>query len=382
MVCPADAGMEPMATIHSVSQHDPIPEASLSTAYASMRPSRRLALPLLALLLIVVVLLAVGIGAVSIHPEQVLAILLKQLGIQTAIPFEARQESVLMVIRLPRVVMGVLIGATLAVSGASIQGLFRNPLADPGLIGISSGAALTAALMIVFGTTALSGITALLGSLALPLAAFVGGVAATLLIYRLATLGGRTSVTTMLLAGIAINALCGAAIGMMTYVATDDQLRDITFWSLGSLGRANWNIVAALVPLTLLTLLPLPFLARSLNAMLLGEAEAGHLGVNVERVKLAVIILVALGVGAGVAAAGIIGFLGLVVPHLIRLAFGPDHRLLLPASALLGASLLVVADLLARTVAVPAEVPIGIVTALVGGPFFLWLLLRDRRISL
>lgn len=347
-----------------------------------MRPSRRLALPLLALLLIVVVLLAVGIGAVSIHPEQVLAILLKQLGIQTAISFEARQESVLMVIRLPRVVMGVLIGATLAVSGASIQGLFRNPLADPGLIGISSGAALTAALMIVFGTTALSSITALLGSLALPLAAFVGGVAATLLIYRLATLGGRTSVTTMLLAGIAINALCGAAIGMMTYVATDDQLRDITFWSLGSLGRANWNIVAALVPLTLLTLLPLPFLARSLNAMLLGEAEAGHLGVNVERVKLAVIILVALGVGAGVAAAGIIGFLGLVVPHLIRLAFGPDHRLLLPASALLGASLLVVADLLARTVAVPAEVPIGIVTALVGGPFFLWLLLRDRRISL
>lgn len=347
-----------------------------------MRPSRRLALPLLALLLIVVVLLAVGIGAVSIHPEQVLTILLKQLGIQTAIPFEARQESVLMVIRLPRVVMGVLIGATLAVSGASIQGLFRNPLADPGLIGISSGAALTAALMIVFGTTALSSITALLGSLALPLAAFVGGVAATLLIYRLATLGGRTSVTTMLLAGIAINALCGAAIGMMTYVATDDQLRDITFWSLGSLGRANWNIVAALVPLTLLTLLPLPFLARSLNAMLLGEAEAGHLGVNVERVKLAVIILVALGVGAGVAAAGIIGFLGLVVPHLIRLAFGPDHRLLLPASALLGASLLVVADLLARTVAVPAEVPIGIVTALVGGPFFLWLLLRDRRISL
>jgi iron complex transport system permease protein len=233
--------------------------------------------------------------------------------------------------------------------------------------------------MIVLGTTVLSGVTALLGSLALPAAAFLGGVVATLIIYRLATLSGRTSVPTMLLAGIAINALCGAVIGLMTFIATDDQLRDITFWSLGSLGRASWSLIATLLPFTLLTLLPLLFGARSLNALLLGEAEAGHLGVNVERVKLAVIVLVALGVGAGVAAAGVIGFLGLVVPHLIRLALGPDHRLLLPGSALLGASLLVGADLLARTVAVPAEVPIGIVTALVGGPFFLWLLLRDRR---
>lgn len=340
---------------------------------------RRLALPMLALLLVVVVLLGVGIGAVSIYPDQVVAILLRQVGIETGIPFEARQESVLMIIRLPRVVMGVLIGASLAVSGASIQGLFRNPLADPGLIGISSGSALAAALMIVFGTTALSGVTALLGSLALPTAAFIGGVTATLLIYRLATLSGRTSVATMLLAGIAINALCGAAIGLMTFVATDDQLRDITFWSLGSLGRANWSMIATLLPFTLFTLLPLTLLARSLNAMLLGEAEAGHLGVDVERVKVAVIILVSLGVGAGVAAAGVIGFLGLVVPHLIRLALGPDHRLLLPGSALLGASLLVGTDLLARMIAIPAEVPIGIVTALVGGPFFLWLLLRDRR---
>ncbi|HVU14062.1 MAG TPA: iron ABC transporter permease [Phototrophicaceae bacterium] len=365
-----------MAVTQALSKEEQTPGQAVTRAD---RPARRLALPLLALLLIAVVLLAVGIGAVAINPEQVVAILLKQVGIATAIPFETRQESVLMVIRLPRVVMGVLIGATLAVSGAAIQGLFRNPLADPGLIGISSGAALAAALMIVLGTTVLSSVTALLGSFALPLAAFIGGFAATLLIYRLATLGGRTSVPTMLLAGIAINALCGAVIGMMTYVASDDQLRDITFWSLGSLGRANWSLIAALLPFTLLTLLPLPLLARSLNAMLLGETEAGHLGVNVERVKLAVIVLVALGVGADVAVAGVIGFLGLVVPHLIRLVLGPDHRLLLPASALLGASLLVGADLLARTVAVPAEVPIGIVTALVGGPFFLWLLLRDRR---
>ncbi|MCZ2094813.1 MAG: iron ABC transporter permease, partial [Anaerolineae bacterium] len=241
--------------------------------------ARRFALPLLALLLIVIVLLAVGIGAVTIQPEQVVAILLKQAGIETAIPFEARQESVLMVIRLPRVVMGVLIGAALAVSGASIQGLFRNPLADPGLIGISSGSALAAALMIVLGTSVLGGVTALLGAFALPAASFVGGVAATLIIYRLATLGGRTSVPTMLLAGIAINALCGAAIGMLTFIATDDQLRDITFWSLGSLGRANWNLIGTLLPFTLLTLIPLTLLSRSLNALLLGESEAGHLGV-------------------------------------------------------------------------------------------------------
>lgn len=338
-----------------------------------------LALPLLTGLLIIVGLLAVGIGAVCINPEQVVAILLKQIGIETGILVETRQESVLMVIRLPRVVAGLLIGAALAVSGAAIQGLFRNPLADPGLIGISSGSALAAAGMIVLGSGVLRGVVAVLGNLTLPLAAFGGGFLTTLLIYRLATLGGRTSVPTMLLAGIAINALSGAAIGLLTFIATDDQLRDLTFWSLGSLGRANWDMLAVILPLLLIALLALPLLARALNAFLLGEAEAGHLGVDVERVKTLVVLLVALSVGAGVAVAGIIGFVGLVVPHLIRLIWGPDHRLLLPASALLGASLLVGADLLARTIAVPAEVPLGIVTALVGGPFFLWLLLTDRR---
>jgi iron complex transport system permease protein len=292
--------------------------------------------------------------------------------------FEARQESVMMVIRLPRVVAGLLIGSSLAVAGASIQGLFRNPLADPGLIGISSGSALAAAIMIVLGNRLLGGFIATFGEWALPLAAFAGGFVTTLLIYRLSTIGSKTSVLTMLLAGIAINALGGAGIGLLTFIATDDQLRDLTFWSLGSLGRANWAMIGAMVPFMAVALLPLPFLARSLNAFLLGESEAGHLGINVERIKVLVVVLVALAVGAGVAVAGMIGFVGLVVPHLIRLTLGPDHRILLPASALLGASLLLIADLLARTIAVPAEVPIGIVTVLVGGPFFLWLLLRDR----
>lgn len=337
-----------------------------------------LVLILLVIALIIVILLAVGIGAVAISPVQVISILLAELGINIGVEFEARQEAVLMVIRLPRVVMGILIGASLAVSGAAIQGLFRNPLADPGLIGISSGAALAAALMIVLGSTVLSGVVALLGDLALPIAAFTGGVLTTLIIYQLSSVNGQTRVATMLLAGIAVNAIAGAGIGMMVFIANDDQLRDITFWSLGSLGRASWDTVLAMLPFLLLALIPLPFLARSLNALLLGEAEAGHLGINVERVKTVVIIMVALAVGAGVAVTGIIGFVGLVVPHLMRLFAGPDHRVVLPGSALLGASLLVGADLLARTVAIPAEIPIGIVTALVGGPFFLYLLLRDR----
>jgi iron complex transport system permease protein len=338
-------------------------------------------LPILTVLLMGVVLLAVGIGAVQIAPEQVIAILLKQVGVDAGIPFEARQESVLMVIRLPRVVAGVLIGSVLALSGAMIQGLFRNPLADPGLIGISSGAALAAAVTIVLGGTVLSGVQALLGDWLLPIAAFGGGIVTTLLIYRLASGGGRTSVTTLLLAGIAVNALTGALIGLLTITATDDQLRDLTFWSLGSLGRAGWALIGVTLPFMILALLPVPFLGRSLNAFLLGEDEAAHIGVHVERVKIAVVVLVALGVGAGVAMAGSIGFIGLVVPHLLRLIVGPDHRLLLPGSALLGAALLVGADLLARTIAVPAEIPIGIVTALVGAPFFFGLLLRERRLS-
>jgi iron complex transport system permease protein len=340
-----------------------------------------LLLPLLLVLLVAIIIFSSGTGAVEIPPLQVVGILLKEVGISSGIEFERRQQLVLTAIRLPRVVMGALIGGSLAVAGAAIQGLFRNPLADPTLIGISSGAALAAAVMIVLGTTTLSFVTELLGAHALPVAAFTGGVLTTLIIYRLSTVGGRTNIATMLLAGVAINAIAGAGIGMMIFLATDDQLRDITFWSLGSLGRASWENIRLILPFLMLSLVPLPFFAKGLNAFLLGEAEAGHLGINVERVKILIIIAVALSVGAGVAVTGIIGFVGLVVPHLLRLIAGPDHRVVLPGSALLGAALLVGTDLLARTVAEPAEVPIGIVTALVGGPFFLYLLIRDRGIG-
>lgn len=339
--------------------------------------SQGLLLGLLALLFLIT-LLALGIGAVEIPPLQALLILAQQLGWPVATPLDEGQVTVLMDIRAPRVALGVLVGGGLAITGATIQGLFRNPLADPGLIGVSSGAALAAVSVIVLGATVFQGLNTLFGHYTLPLAAFIGSLLVTGLVYRLANLEGRTDIATMLLAGIAINALLGAATGLLTYAANDAQLRTLTFWLMGSLGSATWPQVFTALPLILLPVLALPLFAPALNAVLLGEAEAGHLGFNLERIKQLLIVLVALIVGTAVALTGVIGFVGLVIPHLLRLAFGPDHRLLLPASALLGASLLLLADLVARTVVNPAELPIGIITALLGGPFFLWLLNRYR----
>lgn len=335
-------------------------------------------LVLLGVLLLVVLLLSLSIGAVAVPLADIFGILAQTVGLPVGSDPNPGHLSVLRDIRAPRVVLGALVGAGLAVSGAAIQGLFRNPLADPGLIGVSSGAAMAAVTVIVLGATWLHGLSSALGYYTLPLAAFLGSVFVTLLVYRLANVHGRTDVATMLLAGIAINALMGAITGLLTYAATDAQLRTLTFWSMGSLGNATWDQVLAATPLLLLPILALPFFAPALNAILLGEAEAGHLGFNLERTKRILIVLVALVVGAAVALSGVIGFVGLVVPHLLRLAMGPDHRFLLPASALLGASLLLLADLLARTLVAPAELPIGIITAVIGGPFFLWLLQRYR----
>ncbi|MEM7117547.1 MAG: iron chelate uptake ABC transporter family permease subunit [Chloroflexota bacterium] len=335
----------------------------------------------LVVLLVVAILLGLGLGAVRVTPAQIGVILLDRLeiGHDFVVEYEQRENGVLYTIRLPRVLLGILVGAALGISGAAIQGLFRNPLAAPGLIGISSGAALAAVSVIVLGATLLEGLSELLGNFTLPVAAFLGGVATTFLIYQLASRNGRTSVMTMLLAGIAINAVTGAVIGILTFIADDEQLRSITFWGLGSLGGATWRSLQVAGPMILVALLLLPLLARPLNALLLGETEATHLGINVERTKRLIVLWVALAVGAAVAVTGAIGFVGLVVPHLLRLTLGPDHRYVLPGSALLGASLLLGADLIARTIVVPAELPIGIVTALLGAPFFLWLLLKDRQ---
>lgn len=341
---------------------------------------RRSAFVILVLLLAAVALLSIGIGAVEISPFQTSAILARKIGVDLPFAFTAQQESVLLVIRLPRVILGLAVGAALAVSGAVLQSLFRNPLADPALIGVSSGAALAVSLAIVLGETLAFSFLAFSKPFFLPFSAFIGGLAATIFIYRLGKRKDDADIATMLLAGIAVNAFAGAGIGLMSFVASDAQLRSITFWSLGSIGGATWSSLAVAAPLILISVFLLLRLSRSLNVILLGEAEARHLGVNTERLKWQAICLVALCVGASVAVSGAIGFVGLVVPHLLRLTIGADHRYLLVNSALLGASLILGADLLARNVVAPAEIPIGIVTALVGAPFFMWLLLRWKNV--
>ncbi len=290
----------------------------------------------------------------------------------------ARDQVVLYDIRLPRLAMGLTVGAALAVAGVLLQGLFRNPLADPGIVGINAGAGLGAVLAIVLGGLLPAGLQALVGSWIVPLAAFLGGLCATLALYRVATSGGRTEVATMLLAGIALGALAGAATGVLVYLADDTQLRDLTFWSMGSLAGATWAKLVAILPLVALGLALAPRLARGLNALALGEAQARHLGIDVQRLKGGAILGAAAMTGAAVAVSGGIGFVGLVVPHLLRLATGPDHHRLIPNAALLGAGLLVLADILSRRIVAPAELPIGIITALIGAPVFLWILLRQR----
>lgn len=348
----------------------------------SSRRRGRLTLAALAVLLVLVVFLAIDRGAVEISLAQCVSILAHKLGLRLSWHFTAEQEATLLSIRLPRVLTGLLVGAGLGVSGAAMQGLFRNPLADPSLVGISSGAALAATATVIVGDAlsfSLFGLPLALQLFAFPAAAFAGALVTSLLVYRLATIAGQTVVATLLLAGIAINALAQACSGFLTFYATDTQIRSLTFWKLGSLGGATWTSLGALAPFVLAPAVLLPRLARPLNAMLLGESEAGHLGYDVERVKREVVVLVSLAVGAAVAFTGLIGFVGLVVPHLLRLLLGPDHRRLLPGALLLGASLLVGADLVARTVVAPAELPIGVLTAIIGAPFFLWLLLRDRK---
>ncbi|MGP8232020.1 MAG: FecCD family ABC transporter permease [Methylovirgula sp.] len=330
-------------------------------------------LPALALLLAGLAIFAAGEGPLPIAPGHIVDIIGAALhGVDQS---SSREALVVLDIRLPRVLLAIIIGANLAVSGALMQSLFRNPLADPGIIGVSAGAALAAASVIVLGDKY---IPAGLPFGGLPVAAFAGALLTTLLLYLIATRERETSVAMLLLAGIALGALAGAATGLLTFIGDDRQLRDLTFWSLGSLGGATWDKVAVLSLPTLLLLVALPFLARGLNALSIGEAEAFYLGISVQRLKIAIIVLAALATGISVAAAGVIGFVGIVVPQFLRLVQGPDHRLLLPACVLLGAALLLGADTCARALVAPAELPIGILTAGIGAPFFLWLLLRRR----
>lgn len=335
---------------------------------------------LFALLALAAFLGAIAIGPLSIAPGRVLAVIADALWGQGAPLTGAalRERVVVMDVRLPRAVLGALVGAGTAVAGALMQGVFRNALADPGLVGIAPGAGLAAVAWVVFGGALAPLLPLGLQGLGLSLAAFTGGLLTTLLIARLATRGGQTSVATLLFAGLALGALASAGTGVLVFMASEQQTREFLFWTLGSLGGATWLKAALTAPFVLVLVALTPFLARGLDAMALGEAEAFHVGIDVNRLKRICVVAVAAGVGAAVAAAGVVAFIGLMVPHLARLVIGPGHRALLPASALLGAAVVLGADILARMIAMPAELPLGVVTALIGAPFFLWLLMGRR----
>ncbi|WP_437611089.1 FecCD family ABC transporter permease [Erwinia sp. V71] len=323
-------------------------------------PLRWLLLMLVALL--VAGVLAANLGAMRLSLTQV---------------WQASQDSMLWQIwwniRLPRVLLAVLVGAALALSGAVMQGLFRNPLADPSLLGISCGASLGVAIAIVVPLT-----LPFILTLYLPmLAAFIGSLAITLIIFAMSRLD-PTGLSRLLLMGIAINALCSAAVGVLSWVSNDQQLRQLSLWAMGSLGQAQWSTLLACASLILPATLLIQRYAARLNLLQFGEEEAHYLGVDVERTQRHLLILSALLVAAAVAISGVIGFLGLVVPHLMRMCLGADHRWMLPGSVLAGALLLLIADTLARTLVAPAEMPVGLLTSLLGGPWFLWLILRHK----
>ena len=327
----------------------------------------------LSVLLGVMVVVSVGAGQVSIPANEVLGSFAHRIGLDLgSLPNHPQAEAVLWQIRLPRVLLAVIVGAALAAAGALMQGVFGNPLAEPGVVGVSSGAALAAATSIAFGV-------GFLGAWTVPIFAFGGGLITTLLVYVMSRDGGRTEVVTLVLTGVAINAMANAGMAFVMFVADTQAREEIVFWTLGSLNGTRWQYVALVLPLAAVGLLGAFALSRQLDLLSLGDRAARHVGVDVERLRLVVIVLVALLTAAAVSFCGIIGFVGLVVPHLIRIVLGPGHRVLVPASALGGAVLLVAADLVARTAVAYADLPIGMLTALVGGPFFFWLLRRTRR---
>ncbi len=334
--------------------------------YAPVRPT----FFVLALLIPVVLLLAIAIGAVSLPVKDTLLALF---GASS----DAQTQAIVTRIRVPRALLAALVGALLGISGAATQGLFRNPLADPSLIGVTGGAVFGASLAIVIGGSAMAGMVSFAGLSVVAFGAFLGGGLAVILVYRLATTVHGTSVTTMLLAGIAITALAGSFSNFLEFIASNDMLRRISLWKMGGLDGATAARVWIAVVACMFTLGLLPRFAQALNALLLGESEARHLGIDVARVKRGLILLVAVAVGTSVALAGTIAFVGLIVPHIMRLIIGPDHRRLLWASALAGAILLPLADTFARVVLAPTELPVGMITAAIGAPFFI-ILLRNR----
>ena len=329
----------------------------------------------LALVLALAILVSAGTGQLAIPPQEVLGSLLHRIGIDVLpLPAHPAGDQTLWAIRFPRVAMAALVGAALAVAGLLMQAIFGNPLAEPGVIGISSGAAVGAGLSIVFGLT-------VFGEWTTAVFAFIAGLGATMLVYFMSRADGRTEVVTLVLTGIAVNAIAGAGIALLTFLGDTQSREQIVFWQLGSLAGSRWSQVMIIAPVVAVGLFAAYFAARKLDLLSLGERNARHLGVNVEVLRITMIFIVALLTGAAVAFAGIISFVGLVIPHLMRMILGPAHLPLVTASVLGGALLLTLADLAARTLVPMADMPIGMLTALVGGPFFFWLLRRTRKRS-
>ncbi|PCH93651.1 MAG: iron ABC transporter [Gammaproteobacteria bacterium] len=342
---------------------------AIERASAQQEGSRQVFIPLLLLTCLIVSVLSLGIGGVSIAPSKVLSMLF-------SVGNESLTHAIIWEIRLPRVVLSLVVGAGLGVCGAAMQAIFRNPLADPGLIGVSSGAALGAVTVIVLGNTLFNDFANTFGIYAVPVGAFLGCLAVCAIIYRLSAHAGQFTIISLLLAGIAVSAIVGALIGFMTLISTDQQLRDMTFWSMGSLAGNHWQLIFPSLIAIIAASLAMVRLSVPLNLYLLGENQAKHLGIDVTGLKKRVFLYTAVAVGASVAITGVIGFVGFIVPHIIRLIIGPDHRYLMPASMLLGAILLTLSDLLARTIILPAEMPIGLITSAIGGPFFLLMLMK------
>ena len=332
-------------------------------------------LGMLSLALLTAVVVAAGRGQLDVAPAEVVGSLLHRLGLDLGpMPSHPQGDVTLWTVRFPRVVMAAVAGTALATAGALMQGIFGNPLAEPGVVGVSAGAALAASTVIVFDL-------ALVGTWTVALFAFVGGLVTTILVYLLSRDGGRTEVVTLVLTGIAVNAVASAGLAFLLFLGDQQAREEIVFWQLGSLNGSRWEQVGVAAPFMVVGLVAAMAMSRRLDLLALGDRAARHVGVDVERLRMGAIVVVALLTAAAVAFCGIIAFVGLVVPHLVRLLAGPGHRLLVPASALGGALLLVVADLGARTLVAYADLPIGMLTSLVGGPFFFWLIRRARRTS-
>ncbi len=323
----------------------------------------------LAALLAVALVASAGVGALTYSPSRMLALTLQAIGATPAVAADALDRNIFVELRLPRAAVAALTGAVLGVSGTLMQGLFRNPIVEPGLVGTSSGAAFGAALVFVFGAHF---------ALAVPVVAFAGGFAATLIVYRLSTAFGKVNVLTLLLAGIAVNAVSAAGTGFLSYIARDPQARNITFWSLGTFTTADWRGACLIALVFAGGYIESRRFGKALNALMLGEDEASYLGIDPQALVWRLLIVNTLMVAVATAMVGVIAFVGLIVPHILRLLKSADYTFLLPASALLGALFMTLVDIVARVIVRPAELPIGIITAAVGAPVFLSILLHQR----